>query len=380
MSVARSALVFAVVLGVAVGPECGSALGQARSAFVNGNDKTALIRGEITAVAKVPGMGREATIKILHVYSGSNTLKGTTFVQGIIEQGTPALGALVAEPVVKVGEIGLWVMGRDQNTGDPIWDNWCWKAHTANYSRKIEWAETIEKLVKLKVEERFKSAKELCGHATPEVAQLGIEVVFDASESDAGRAEAAKFIRELPKHRAATRFALIRADRLLIDQTRKKWIASEERKALLTRLTDEPLTEEEGQEVVNHITSPWTQREFTIHEMAAPLGKIATNTKQPMAVRLGAIEKLSFAASRKNAVGDAVVFEIFVAVLKQDQEHAVRLEAAKACIRLATAPKVPAFASPTYSPLQQTTLRKLIADEKNSDVIKSLREALDKSK
>ena len=154
------------------------------SLLTDGDDGCTLVAGEVTLVKDFPGKVSQATIKIVQVYSGPKSLKGTAFVQATTAEGSD-FGGSVAIPLLKVRETGLWIMGTDTNTGNPVWSEYFRKAHSTHYDRKVEWAEQIERLVKLKVAERLKLAKEICGHKTPEVAQLGIEVLFGAYEPDA---------------------------------------------------------------------------------------------------------------------------------------------------------------------------------------------------
>jgi hypothetical protein len=323
----------------------------------------------------------QATIKIVHVYSGPKSLKGTTFIQQTSDGGKGSL-LTIAIPLLKVGESGRWVLGVDEKGNWNIVQRGYREADTLKYNRETEWAESVERLVKLKVGERLKLAKELCGHKNPDVAELGIEVLFGAWAPDAERAGVPEFVKGLPKNRHVTRFALVRADCLAAEQHGKKWIASEYRKALLERLTDEVLTDEEGEEIAHHLVvpSPWTTELFTIQDVSRPLGKIANNPRQSKAVRSSAVKMLISAAIRNNARGDGAVFDILAEVVKRDTDDAVRLQAAQGFVTLARGPMPPKPPAASYSAAQLDVLRGLLKDERNEAVAKTLQSALDKAK
>jgi hypothetical protein len=375
MSYTARALTFCSVVALCLGRDRVQGSEQELgSLLTNGNNSSALVLGEVTAVDSPPDQAAQATIKVVRVYSGSKPLKGTTFPQSTADEGSN--NGRVAMPLLKVGEVGLWVMDTDQNTGNPIWSPYSRKSYAANYARKLEWAEAIERLVEMKVGERLKAAKELCECETPEVAELGVEVLLGADEVDAERAEIPRFIKGLPKNKAATVSALVRADSLFTKEHRKKWVDSEERKAYLERFTD-AMTEANAEFVADHIIrarsiqspdgNPLTEEQAT-----TMLGKIATDPRQPKAVQCAIVRKVV-------EIRSDCSFNVLVAVVRNGSDDAVRLQAVAGLDRHARAARPP-IPTAYYPPAKLEVLRGLLKDEKSPEVAKALRTSLERTK
>ncbi|HEY1187870.1 MAG TPA: hypothetical protein VGE74_09445 [Gemmata sp.] len=298
--------------------------------LTSGDGQYVLVSGEVIDVHKVPGDGPQATVKITHVYTGPRALKGFALFDLTADQVVSNNGG-VAVPLLKVGEKGLWLMGASRSTGTLSVCGRYREGDTPNYGRQVEWAEAVEQLSALAVPKRLKLACALCGHKTPEVAQLGIEVVLGAAPADAKAGGIPEFLDGLPKNRDVTASALVRADRLLFVRDGEKWLGSEGRKALLARLT-EPLTPEDATEVAKHAIAsrhfrssrgPW----LTVPEVTTLLVKIATDPRQPKDARLAVITRVVEIPGNA-AAGSEFTFEVLSAVVRNGAESASRLRAA----------------------------------------------------
>jgi hypothetical protein len=316
-----------------------------------------------------------AAIKITRVYSGPQALKGTVFVDQTADEGDA--GSL-AIPLFKVGEVGLWILGTDENSGGHVVSGRYRKCHWPKYDLKVEWAEAVERLVKLKISERLIAAKDLCAHQSPELAQLGVEVLFGAYEPDAEKAGVPKFIAGLPTNRAVSHSTLVRADQLAVSRYGKKWITCDERKVLLDRFT-EVLTDADAGVVTHYLASPsrFKFETLPLAEAAALLGKIACNPRQPDAVRSTAVERVIHRANTHSLPDFA--FDTLVKVVRNDADDATRLLAANGFVTLARRPMPPKFPQGSYSATQLGTLRGLLKDEQNAAVTKALRTAIERS-
>ena len=327
----------------------------------------AMVSGEVTAVRWVKGEGYRASVKVLYVYYGPEALKES----GIFDfTGDGGSAGNLAIPLLKVGERGIWLMATDQNTDTLRVVHRYRKDHTPNYERRLEWAAELERLSKLDVPKRLKSAKELCGHKTPEIAQLGVEVLFGAKPDDAKLAGVPEFLKELPKNRNVTSSALISADRLFIERDRltvelngKQWLDSEPRRELIARLA-EPLAEADAAEVAHHLFFLKPGLKIGKVEATALLVKIATDPRQSKEVRRIVVEKVQDRAASTGHQPDTA-FEILTAVVRLSADEASRLIAAKGLARLNW-----------RAPAQIDVLRELLKNEKDVDVASALNKAL----
>lgn len=313
-----------------------------------------------------------ATVEIAYVYSGPKSLKKLALFDSTAEDVFSDHGG-VATPLLKIEEKGLWILSIDRNTGTWFVSGRYRKDKEPDYDHRVEWAQAIERLSKLDVTKRLRLAQELCGNRTPLVAKLGVEVLVEAKPADAKLAEVPEFFKGLAKNREVTASALVRADRLLFERDGKEWLASDRRKALLERLT-EPLTEDDAAEVADHvITTRHLQSPrgvwFTAQEATALLTKIATDPRQPKTVRRTVVGKVIKVAENAGVRPD-FTFDILLAVLRQDTDDGVRLQAAQGCVSL-----VRGISGP-----QLDTVFELLKDERNADVAKALQAAIDKSK
>ncbi len=336
------------------------------------SDQCALVSGEVIDVRDIKKGVFRATVEIMYVYSGPRSLKKLALFDYTAEEVFSDHGG-TATPLLKLEEKGLWVLSIDRNTGTWFVSGRYRKDHLTNYDQRVEWAEAIERLVKLDVTKRLKLAQDLCGERTPLVAKLGIEVLIEAKPDDAKLAGVPEFLKELPKNRDVTASALVRADRLWFERDGKEWLTSDRRKTLLERLT-EPLTEDDAAEVAahviqtRHLQSPrgvW----FTAQEATALLTKLATDPRQPKTVRRTVIEKVVKTAENAGVKPD-FTFDILLTVLRTAGDDGVRLQAAEGCGRL-----VKGISGP-----QLDTVIELLKNERNADVAKALQTAIDKSK
>ncbi|HEY1189640.1 MAG TPA: hypothetical protein VGE74_18480 [Gemmata sp.] len=303
--------------------------------LTSGDGQYVLVSGKVIDVHKVPGDGPQATVKITHVYTGPRALKGFALFDLTADQAISNNGG-VAVPLLKVGEKGLWRLAKSQITGTYVVSGRYREGETPNYGRRVEWAEAVEQLSSLEVPKRLKLACELCGHKTPEVAQLGFEVVLGAAPADAKAGGIPEFLDGLPKNREVTASALVRADRLLFERDGEKWLGSEGRKALLGRLT-EPLTPEDAAEVANHaVTTRYLRSSrgvwMTAPEAAALLVKIGTDPRQPKGARLAVVARVAEAAVGAGPRAE-FTFEVLSAVVRNGVESASRLRAATGLAR-----------------------------------------------
>lgn len=331
-------------------------------------DNTVLVSGEVVAVQDVPGEGTRATIKINRVYGGPKRLKGLALFD---YTGNAGSAGNLAIPLLKVGEEGIWLMATDQNTDTLHVVSRYRKNFEKSYDRRIEWAEAYGGLSNLDVMKRLKRAQELCVHKTPEVAELGVGTLFLAKPDDAKRAGVSDFLKELLENRNASHSALVCADRLFEHRDGNKWIGSKQQKLLLSRLT-EVLTDADAVEVAYHVTgvlykvSP-NESSLTPQEATAMLVKIATDPKQPKAVRQIMVERVVDVANNAGIKPD-FTFEMLMGVVRSGTDAGTRLLAAKGIARFKW-----------REPAQREALHKLLEGESDAEVRKSLQAALDAS-
>lgn len=363
----------AVVTGALLSAPTAAAQSDAGASLTRGGGGAALVLGEIVAVEKSPDGFKTVKVQVLRVYVGRAKLKGTTFEQRVIEQGSPGVGAFIGEPKPERGETGLWLMLVDENHPDPIWVTLSRAKHDPEARRSVEWAETIERLAGLKPPERYKAARDLCGHDNPRVVELAVEVLDAAPENRA-------FLKSLPDNRVVSRVALVRLDQLTIVRDGRDWLTSDGRSSLLARLTADPLTEEEGRAVVDHLRLSGFRNRVNLREVVEPLVALATNTKHSAAVREAAIDALVRVAVDRTAHGNPQVFDPLTGLVREGRPDAVRLRAATGLAGLSVPRDPPQFPDGSYTPAQVTVLRKLLADERDQDVAKALRKAIDNSK
>lgn len=327
-----------------------------------------LVSGKVVAVQFVPGEGTRATVEIVHVYSGPKNLKGLAIFDYTANVAVSPGG--LAIPLLKVGEKGIWLAGYNEVTESwRVWDRYR-VDHTKHYDQRVEWAEAYEQMYKLDVVKQLKLAKELCGHKTPEIAQLGVEVLFGAKPDDAKLAGVPEFLKELPKNRNVTSSALISADRLFIERDRltvelngKQWLDSEPRRELIGRLA-EPLAEADAAEVAHHLFFLKPGLKIGKVEATALLVKIATDPRQSKEVRRLVVEKVQDRAASTGHQPDTA-FEILTAVVRLSADEASRLIAAKGLARL------------NWRAMAQIdVLRELLKNEKDVDVASALNKAL----
>jgi hypothetical protein len=339
--------------------------GSVGAALTNSVDQTAIVAGEVIDVrAFEKNTGKQGLVKITHVHAGPKSLKGLAFFNATAEAGSN--NGSTAMPLLDVGETGLWLLSIEQNSGQWTAFGHYRKRQTPNYDRRVEWADEIGRLSKLNVPARVKAAKELCGHKTPEVAQLGVDILFLAPPADAQEAGIPAFLEGLLKSRDATPSALTRLDYLLFNREGKKWVESDRRKQLLDRFT-EPLTEIEVAEVIDHVRGSQHYRGphgtwLTAEQTSAIFVKLATDPKQPKAVRGAVVARLATYNSRANFAFDALT----AVIRRGDADH--RLPAAKGLARFAW-----------HAEAQQDELRALLKDEKDEKVAEVLAHALRES-
>ena len=330
--------------------------------LANGSDQQALVSVEVTAVQEVAGEGNRATLKILHVYSGPKSLKDLGIFALTAEFGDRRGGPIF--PLLKIGETGICTLSINQNTGTWRIDRgMSRKDHVKDYDRFVEWAEAIEKLAQMKVTDRLKAAQVLCGHKTPGIARLGIEVLFAAKTDDGALAGVPEFLNELPKNREVTHTALVRADELFVERDGKQWLDSEPRRELIARLA-EPLAEADAAEVAHHLFFLKPGLKIGKVEATALLVKIATDPRQSKEVRRIVVEKVQDRAASTGHQPDTA-FEILTAVVRLSADEASRLIAAKGLARL------------NWRAADQIdVLRELLKNEKDVDVASALNKAL----
>ncbi len=338
--------------------------------FVHGSDVHALVSVEVTAVEKQAEGGTLATLKVVHVYSGPKDLKGKELFAATGNQGRTS-GYLIG-PLLKVGETGVATLYFKEIARAWSVRGVTRKDRVPDYDHVVEWATTIEKLTKLDATKRLVAARELCGDKSPRIARLGVEVLFGAKPDDAKRAGVSEFFTELSEGKGITHAALVTADDLLIDRDKKKWVDSDRRKALVARFT-EPLSDDDAVKVAGHIVrSQYFQSPdgtwFTAEEAASLLTKIATDPRQSKNVRQIVVARVVEVAGGAGAKPD-FTFDILAAVVRGGIDSAVRVDAAKGLARFKWG-----------DPAQVSTLRTLLAGEKDAEVAKALEAAIDKSK
>lgn len=336
--------------------------------LTNGDGQYALVSGEVIDVREVAGDGPQATVKITHVYTGPRTLKGLALFDLTADLVVSDNGS-VAVPLLKVGEKGLWLLGLSQIHGTYHVSGRYREKHTPNYERRVAWAEAVEQLSALAPAKRLKLACDLCGYNTPEVAQLGVEVLIGATPADAKAAVVPEFLDGLAKNREVTASALVRADRLLFERDGAKWLESDRRKALLARLT-EPLTSEDAAEVANHaVATRYRQSSrgvwLTAPEAAELLVKIATDPRQPKDARLAVVTRVAEVAGNAG-VRPGFTFEVLSAVVRGGADTASRLQAATGLARF------------KWSAGEREVLAALRRAEKDEAIAKALDAAINK--
>src|SRR5207244_3150103 len=119
--------------------------------------------------------------------TGPKAIEGLSFTALTVDEIVLTDSGDLIVPVLKTGETGLWVLAADM-TGKWYSSNHFRKCRLRNYDRQLDWADEVARLAKMKVAERLEAAKQLCAHKTPEIAVLGVEVLFGAYEPDAEKA------------------------------------------------------------------------------------------------------------------------------------------------------------------------------------------------
>jgi hypothetical protein len=336
-------------------------------------DRSALVAIEVVAVQERAAGQFRATLEIKHVYCGPKYLKGLAIFTDTANQGNRVGGTAI--PLLTAGEVGVWFLDLSDSQG-------VWKARygtrkslAADYDGVLKWAQTVEELAKRDGYKRLELARELCSHKQPSIAKLGIELLLQATPADAEKAGVPAFLDGLATNRNVSPSVLLRADGLLFAQNGKKWIESERRKAMAARFT-EPMDVADAAEVIEHVRSGRNlgrdDHWFTPNEAAAILTKLATDPKQPKAVRELVVKDLSDRGTHRD-----FTYVVLAAVVRSD-DNALRVAAAKGLARLAS-PGMPPDALPSYTAEQLNDLRALLKDEKDEKVAEALAKALRES-
>ena len=346
------------------------------SRLTENDELWALVEAEVTEVV-VPGKpadGGKATIKVTRRYTGPKELIGMTFAQDTASADIWSTADLsdVAIPLLKKGEKALWVLFVAE--ADSRWhvSNNFRRVNSPHYDWVLEWADQVERLAKIKPVARMKEAMVLCGNKNPEVARLGIEVLFGAYEPYGGRAGVFAFLAGLPFNPAVSHAVLPSADGHFLARDRDKWMASPARKALLARFT-EVMTEADGAGIVDYIGHSGGNRPaLSRAEAAALLGNIAANSRQALPVRMMALEALVKEVQLSAEYDPA--FDVLAETFKLEPDEKLRLYIAQGLAKL------PRQYSTPFPPAQSDVLRELVKKETNADVKKALQSAIDKAK
>jgi hypothetical protein len=339
---------------------------------------TALVSGEVVAVVKDPKFGTYAKVKVVHAFTGPDLLPGTVFEVPTADEGDAGTFTI---PLLEVGEKGIWRMSTNGINQQWLWYTSARMTRTKDYGNRVEWAETVERLAKLKPVARLELARELAAHKNLKVAELGLEMLLAASAEDAKAAGTDRFLQMIAANKEVACEPLLWLDGLrLRSKQQKEWVGSEERKALMSRFTDEILTDEEGKQVARHLSDTWWLNVLTLPDIIPHLTKIATNAKQSTYVRATAVERVVYAANAWSDPGNAAAFEFFVALLKRDADLAVRYAAARGLSNLSHPPMPPQKPKASFSEAQLRVLGDLLKDEKEVGVAQIIRDAINKAK
>lgn len=341
----------------------------AEQILATGSERRALVSFEVVALKRGAGTN-EATLKVLHVYSGPKELKGKE-LRAETGDGGRTSGYLII-PSLSVEETGVARLYYKERESAWQVDGAARKNLMPEYDRYVEWAEAVEALAKNDAIKRLTAARELCAHKNPRVARLGIAVLFDAPPDDAKRAGLGTFVAELPDAKNVSPAALARADELLVerDRDRRTWRDSESRKRLLARMV-EPMGEQDAESVADHLIrgvcivsthGAW----FTADEALGLMHKITTDPRQPLAARNAAVDRVLRAGG--GAAVPEFTFAVLAGTVRRGPDTAGRLHAAKG------------LGGYVWSAAERETLLALHRDEKDDDVRQALDAALKKVK
>ena len=322
----------------------------------------ALVEAIVTSVGVParPGDVVKAKLKVTRIYTGPKDLHGLAFPEATASEIVLTNTGDIVIPLLKVDETGLWVMATDMN-GKWYASDHIRKGDTKYFDRRLKWADEVARLAKMNIAERLHAAKELCESEWPELSGLGIDVLFGASDSDAEKSGVEEFIKKLPFNPAVTLATLLRADLMLNQDARKKWTESPDRKWYLERFAG---IVDEGKDVA---------RSLIYHLASFPdgyrrIGAIAANSKQPLTVRMMALDRLGKAVQLSAKYDPA--FDVLADVFKSEPEKLLRL-----LIAQSLAPLPRQYGKP-FSPAQLEVLRDLLKNERDVDVASALSKAL----
>lgn len=337
------------------------------------DDKPAavLVRAKVKSVEKKERDGSvPAVIEITEVLVGPPEIKGRRFRDYHVKEGNSF--AYTDTPFV-VDEEGLWTLREEKGDLHPVADPnlpiayRCRKVDCERYDQMVRLAEAVERVQKLKTEERDTAIQGLIANPTPEISRWAVWTLSRSANSPTARKFFDVFA-ENPDRRLPLA-AQVEIDGVLCHRDEGAWHLSKIRAELLREWVGGKADEYHAKLILSHFSSVHQRRELQDEQMVALVRKAAENEAWPREVRFSAIDEVGRAASRGvNDDANTAGFDWLFDQIKNNKEVEGRRSAAVSLWQL-----------PLY-PARLKAVEEHLANEKDEKVAKALRASVKKAK
>ena len=205
-----------------------------------------LVRAEVKSIEFFDVAGYRASSKITYVYKGDPSLVGQVFTIKSNIYGESSQGAPSFVPPLKVGDVAIWYVQRNNNSVEPVPGGVMMKVNRASgavylsiislpsrkgsrdiyrpYSVVEHWAKTVEAVSKTPPEKRYAMLKDLALSPLHPTARWAMAVLAEANPDDAG-----VFLRELIDSNDLSVSQQLIADQVLAAVDQNGWRQSPDR-------------------------------------------------------------------------------------------------------------------------------------------------------
>ncbi len=330
----------------------------------------AIVRGKVTKIGKKVLRHTSYSVQIQHVYRGDADLKGKVFEDLWMEFGAGHSGGseYVTSVPVEVGEEGLWLLNERDSVLTPtraedglrLPPMRHRKADRPGYEVSLKLAETVEKYTQLKPDEQLAMVEKLAYDSEPYIGYWGVYVVGKMP----GRAAEDAFARLRDDAKLPVR-SQIAVDEVLcrVKDKKDEWFKSKQQLKMYETWVTSKADEDPGDYILGRFGLAVQERGNIDPSKAVELCMTAAdNTKWTTAVRTKAIRWVNMHACKMNDQDKP--FQWLAEVVRTNPMAELRRVAAA---HLDGLPKVRD---------RDDTLRSLLADEKDEQVIRHLKAAL----
>lgn len=284
-----------------------------------------------------------ATMKISHVYCGRPDAIGAEFVAPCEKEPEPRFsGFTVKPPLLRVGEIGLWVVrggpgGRlgavlQFGLGDHVWP--LRKGISPRYNEATKLARTIEMVARAPTRaDQLRLTQGFATSSTPGVSMWAIELLSRVEPGGWTIEETVNFLDGLVENGRLPMAGQAALDNSLLKLRKAEWQKSPRRLQLLQKWVSARLAAEEADEMVAQLSllAQHPNRVGLEIEKLLPLFKTAVeNEGLPLASRCAVLDiaGTSMPVRRKRFDDDRPAFDFLVDVVKRGNAPELRVKAA----------------------------------------------------